>query len=1165
MRFSLVRRPSVLIAGMVLVIGAVIGWAVFPQWTQAAAPDPVTAAWQRARAAGNYRFTSDVTQVTLPLATLANVGRTSRSEELYMEGQNDLHAQQMAFTLWTEGGSVLQAESGVSVRTEDGKTFARRGAGEWEVVDDMTGAIAPQGDFLGYLAAIRAVAAQPGEARGGIAFTRYTFEIDSPRFAEHMHEQMTAALLARGELPPGLQLEVPAYFRDMVGAGELWVGDDGLPLRQILTLQFPAQDDEQVHAQIVVNFSDFGRAGLVTSHASSVAAPGLGATIAAWLSHDLAPLVALLPLLALGALLLHFRRTRALQTAIAIVIIAAQVGGPLLTTHTNVRFFDVQSAKAADQTARQAAADEERAVREALGKVDFNPHVSPLETGDWRLEIGDMPVAANLQSPVASASAAPAQQTTDSGLDTDGDTLTDFAEARIGTSTVISDTDDDGINDNVEVAGFAFGGQQWYTAPDLTDSNGDGLVDGLEWGLNGDGSLRATPLDSDGDGFPDLFDPDNDGDGVPDHKALAPFAKGATAFSEAAPLQLTLNNLTAGKPTFVEFQLRPADEQQLWFAYNVLDWPDDSLGQMRDVDGKTYADAAAAAGRTADASDSNGDMKVVPMLEVRMAANGANLPPQAELTPFNITVNDLTSDGQTQVAYLPLSIVTDEKTGQRVAFSAQMRYLPTGAWPSPHQVRLAWVVQALVDQPCDPATDTSADCQDDGYRNNVPQMIQSYYGDWRMTGLTVREEHGTEQAIVYEDPAVDGDLQDDPAIWALSIVLDRHFTVARDADNNNQRDLTVADLAPRFDRDNSPTAAQRMDVPDLLQVVTRSYTTLDQAIAATTMTETVAILNNVFQPHVDGNRQIKPLLLFAQEQRTRQLSLSLAAAGGGYVAASGASLTLDMAPAGAPAQSVDTVASIKWMSYCAPETGPVRLTPCDDDVYWEELERRYAALPAQPEDESADWMAGRLQFAQFYYTGLRSGYYATVQTGQTIPGYLLPLEGEAATATAVRGGLRGLASVPMLAGFHFTFLFPAGREGTIFEFGAQLRAAVKQAKADVASAGRGGYSNPNGAYRSGQANLARAQTVLHKAKLRLLNFRIQIASAAASVLQVTMQILSFIPEIPLVARGILGGLSVALNLGITVIMPAVALFRAFSATSFMQLLNGTATITIFAL
>jgi hypothetical protein len=44
----------------------------------------------------------------------------------------------------------------------------------------------------------------------------------------------------------------------MVGSGELWVGSDGLPLRQLLTLQFPAQDDEQVSSQIVVNFSQFG-------------------------------------------------------------------------------------------------------------------------------------------------------------------------------------------------------------------------------------------------------------------------------------------------------------------------------------------------------------------------------------------------------------------------------------------------------------------------------------------------------------------------------------------------------------------------------------------------------------------------------------------------------------------------------------------------------------------------------------------------------------------------------------------------------------------------------------------------------------------------------------------------------------------------------------------
>ena len=319
MRFPLSRRPSVLVAGVVLVISAVVGLALFPQWTQAAAPDPVTAAWQRARAAGNYRFTSDVTQVTLPLATVTNVGRTSRTEELYMEGQNDLRAQQMAFTLWAEGGNTLQAESGISIRTEGGTTYARHGAGEWEVIDSMTDAIAPQGDFLGYLAAIKAVEVLGHEARSGIAFTRYSFAIDSARFAMYMQAQLAAALRARGELPPGVQIEAPAYFGAMVGAGELWVGDDGLPLRQVLTLQFPPQGDEQVQAQVVVNFSDFGQATLGTRAPAANDSQGLAPLLAALGSGPVTSAALLLPLLAAAGLLLYYRRARALQVGVVVL------------------------------------------------------------------------------------------------------------------------------------------------------------------------------------------------------------------------------------------------------------------------------------------------------------------------------------------------------------------------------------------------------------------------------------------------------------------------------------------------------------------------------------------------------------------------------------------------------------------------------------------------------------------------------------------------------------------------------------------------------------------------------------------------------------------------------------------------------------------------------
>jgi hypothetical protein len=1092
----------------------------------------VTAAWEQARAAGSYHFTSDVTQVILPVATLGNVGRTSRTEKFYLEGQNDLTAQTLEMTLWSQGGSVLQAESGLSIRTEGGKTFARQGGGDWEEIDDFTGVLAPQGDFLAYLAAIKEVQAHPAEERSGIKFTRYSFTIDSERFAVYMHKQMEAALRARGELPPTLNLEISPYFQQMVGSGELWVGEEGLPLRQILTLQFPEQNDEQVHAQIVVDFSGFGHGRPVVSSAQSSLISGwLGTDHLTLITDSFTPLAIVLPLLAGGALLLLYRRKRLVNVAIVSLVIFAQVVGPVLTTITNVRFIDAQSAKAATQEEAQAAAQDERDLRAALGTVEFNPHLNPLESGDLGgfEEIGTAPVEASLQSPTESPQSLNLQSSNlQSTTDTDLDGLTDFVENRIGTSTVISDTDSDGLLDAVEVNGFSFGGQTWYTNPDGADSNGDGQSDRPEWGMNSDGTPRSTPLDTDGDGLPDLFDDDNDGDGVPDNKDQSPYAKGAVAYTEAAPLQLTVNNLTTGKPTFVEFQVRPQNAAQLWYAFNVLDWPQDDQGQMRDVDGLTYANYASAQGRPADTSEINGDMKIVPMLEIRVPDNGANLPPQTDLTPFNISVNNFTNDGATKVAYVPLSIVTDEKTGMRVAFSGQMRYLPTGVWPSAHQVRLAWVVQALVDLPCDKTTDTSADCQADGYRNNVPQMIQSYYSDWTLASLTVREEHGTDLAILYEDPAIDDNKKDDKAIWALAYALEGHFLAPRNDNNDGRRDLTLADLPARFDRDNNPSAAQRMDVPNILQVEMRSYATLDEAMASTTMTETGRILNTVFQSHVDADRQIKPLLVFAQENRARLLSLNLATQPGNYVTQTSAALNLNLAPTPQSAQTVDVTAGLKWASYCAPAGGPVSLTPCSDEEYWTELERRYAALAPLPDDEP-DWVGARLQYAQFYYSGLRSGYYANVQVGSDLISPLYSVENESGTAASVRAALQGAAAVPLLAAQTFHRLFPGFVPGSppaiqkkvTLGYGALLRKTLTDQRTQLATE----TVTQLGVQRKLLPHeIARLKQELKNTKFFLRYYRVSIAGVAGAVLMVATQIASLVPDLPLAARGALGGL-----------------------------------------
>ncbi|MCB0110537.1 MAG: hypothetical protein KDE53_31665, partial [Caldilineaceae bacterium] len=126
-------------------------------------------------------------------------------------------------------------------------------------------------------------------------------------------------------------------------------------------------------------------------------------------------------------------------------------------------------------------------------------------------------------------------------------------------------------------------------------------------------------------------DRDNDNDGVPDAVDLAPLVKGAT-YAETGALNLTLKNLEAGKPTFVEFQLRPENPEQLWYSFNVLDWPQDEDGQMRDIDNVTFADYAAQQGRTAGLQEANGDMKLIPMLEIRMLAKDANLPPATTRT-----------------------------------------------------------------------------------------------------------------------------------------------------------------------------------------------------------------------------------------------------------------------------------------------------------------------------------------------------------------------------------------------------------------------------------------------------------------------------------------------------------------------------------------------------
>ena len=972
---SMTRFPlPFVLLGILFFAGAL---AALPRAHAAFAPDPVAAAWQRVQQRGAYRFDSDVVQTTTPSASVANIGRSSREQRLHLAGQHDLRSNSTQMRLWTAGGSVLQAESGIEARVVNGTAQLRRGDGTWQDAPGLSETVAPTGDLLGYLAAVRDVQGHAPESRAGVAFTRYTFRVDGPAFARAVRDQLEAAMRAQGQLAAGARLDVPAYYAQMAGHGELWVGADGLPLRQILRLRFPEQRGEMLAASITVDLSGYppAPAGLAL----------LNIQPAGWLPQ----LAAIMLWLSFALLLVRGWRSRRLFRALSWALLAVLLVGPALSA---ARAQAAETRRAAQSAELAQAQGEQQALasaRAALapGAQQFAPHANPL--------------ARPALAPPAAISCPGASDT----RDCDADGLSNLQEQAIGTDPDQADTDGDSIPDDVEVHGARYRGTAWYTNPLEADTNRDGRPDGNEWFVdaNGDGTpdtaSDGAPImrDTDGDGTPDLFDTDDDSDGVPDRLDLAatvstgqPGAPTAGDFSATTPFSMTLANAAPGHTMFVDFQLRPRNPDHLWFAYNVLDWPADRQGQIQDADGRTFADQPRSPGAPpAAANDGYGDMKLLPMLEIRMRGD-ASLPPQRALTPYNIFTSTLTLDGTPKtaaigtVAYLPLQIVSDDQSGARVAFSGRMPFATQGRPIRADEIRLVWLVQALIDR-CR-ATANGLCSEYSAY--NQSQVVQTYTDSWYLTGLNALEDHGAQTAIVYEDPASDPNPKDDGALWLLAHGLDNSLLAGRDANADRQRDLALDALRARFDHasNGGVSAVERWGIDNILRVESLAteagdtrFPTLDQAVTAT-ISSTGTILRR-FEQSWQGDHAIKPLLMFASESSYRALGLE--GLGGGHVLRDGSGLALDFGRGSAREPvSLDTQAGLKWTPFCGGAAAEPAWQSCAPDLYWGALQQRYAAA-ARVSGDSDALAYGRMAAAQLYFLALAQGVHAIVQRDAT--------------------------------------------------------------------------------------------------------------------------------------------------------------------------------------
>ncbi|MCB0256650.1 MAG: thrombospondin type 3 repeat-containing protein, partial [Anaerolineae bacterium] len=845
--------------------------------TSAAPPTPqekLADIFANARAQSSFHMVADVEQTLIPKSLHSNAGK--RDETSAMRVLGDVTKSSAA-----DGSDASRARMMLYAGTEkpvelilaDMKAYVGYN-GRWQVVEDPLGGAAPGGDTLGYLAAatdiVEAEAMQTAEG----TLRRYTFNVDGPTFAEYQRQRMQAALA--GQLPQGAEIQASPALQSMSGTGELWVDNDGLPRRQILDLNLPdATDSADARMHMVVDFSryndpvapirvptlagDGGGLVLPDSAAPSTgtaAAGGNGlaalrvqiSTALAAAGQALAPVqqplrqVSLLALvLALGALALIVlgtqRRRRSLYVAVATALTLTMVAQPLLEVGRLIRFD-----RAAEASPLTEALQDVGAMRG--GTVGLNDYIArwQQDLSPRAVDTTDLQDCRSLYSDISPTE------------DSDGDGLTNETEWCLGTDYSKVDTDGDTITDTVEVEGFVYNNQTWTSDPLNSDSNGDGMNDGDEWKPNLTGEDFVNFNDWDHDGVPNLWDDDNDGDGVPDGNDISPFA----VEPYQNQFQLSISGPQAGNALYIDIQMRPITDH-LRYSLTTLDWPSDSLGQIKDLDNSTD------------------DMQLIPVLEV-----------QSQISPtlsreYSINVTDSCTSGSNTVncysMWVPLQ--TNESAGKiygysaRIALTADEAQNVIASAPLLAGGRIRWLTQAALDgtvkvacQSGEPGcTCTNNTCTKDEITTQN-SIVASYLEDKvQITGLSITQIQdvevglfgtGTNVPQVSTDPNVPD--EDKVMMQLMSAGLAGTYLYTTTA---------ITELATNFTNPapDQPLTTTWGITPSIMHVLTGTYPHRDVALATTNQTTTLQMLNDYYVDcSTTPTQQYTPTLALAYQE-----------------------------------------------------------------------------------------------------------------------------------------------------------------------------------------------------------------------------------------------------------------------------------------------------------
>jgi hypothetical protein len=413
---SVVTRTGLLILIALLVIAIPFAASLQAQVLPLSSSQQLQAAWRVATAIGRFRYQTQVIQTTHPTISLQNAGRQVKTKQMRVEGAIDLLNEHMALQLHTSQGGQ---ERVTELKVEQGQAFGRLDPhSEWTPLEQATDLFAPGGDPLGFLVAAENVRqgrlgdleierlgateqslnlsisqspntlleqALPADYRATL--TRYTFDLNGVKYAEYMRGQMEENLRRKGELPNKANLAPVRAYVDMIGSGEIWVNADGLPVRQMINIQFPSEPgaSEWLEAQIATNFTDWPTMPTATLNQLWQDPTSLGSNILALGGitprqiNEAAIRVSLLLFMGgLAFLLIRYRRSRRIYVGLAAAIIGAMVVIPLLDAQQLYVFSARQQVKAATQNSEKVIQDELEAAQAASAGRTFNPALSPL-------------------------------------------------------------------------------------------------------------------------------------------------------------------------------------------------------------------------------------------------------------------------------------------------------------------------------------------------------------------------------------------------------------------------------------------------------------------------------------------------------------------------------------------------------------------------------------------------------------------------------------------------------------------------------------------------------------------------------------------------------------------------------------------------------------------